>query len=422
MNFWTLTCINWLRQEPYVRAWSRAYRERRGSSSSASTRRILLRTRDRRNPAGDGARSTTQSQSTTTTCGARSTTTTGRRSTSSTPKASSASTWRRRFTRNPSASSSDCSACSASSSPSKGAASRRQPTGITSRHQTYLGYGRSERFASADTVPRQAPTPTTKAVARQPLGARQQLVIGRENVVARGPRTVRARRTSRAIRRSATSASAYALTVRLQCSRRRHRRGERRAPARPHTPTRHGSARRHFQIDAVPKAYWFTFGSDGVDISDDDFCLRRECCPGWRCTAASSARVWEPLAWFVGQSWHGQPLLSHALRLGSPVDAGPDVRLRGRGVRVAPAAAPGAPRRGVECPADAGGPCARCWKHCTAPSGTEPSARRGRAAPATRISRLLRCKRGMNTQIHFRNQTDRPRVEKPSASDVSGDN
>ncbi|HWM03286.1 MAG TPA: redoxin family protein [Actinophytocola sp.] len=27
VNFWTLTCINWLRQEPYVRAWSRAYRE-----------------------------------------------------------------------------------------------------------------------------------------------------------------------------------------------------------------------------------------------------------------------------------------------------------------------------------------------------------------------------------------------------------
>jgi thiol-disulfide isomerase/thioredoxin len=24
-NFWTLTCINWLRQEPYVRAWSQAY-------------------------------------------------------------------------------------------------------------------------------------------------------------------------------------------------------------------------------------------------------------------------------------------------------------------------------------------------------------------------------------------------------------
>src|SRR3954451_13326880 len=27
VNFWTLTCINWLRQEPYVRAWARAYRE-----------------------------------------------------------------------------------------------------------------------------------------------------------------------------------------------------------------------------------------------------------------------------------------------------------------------------------------------------------------------------------------------------------
>jgi hypothetical protein len=26
-NFWTWTCINWLRQEPYVRAWSRAYRD-----------------------------------------------------------------------------------------------------------------------------------------------------------------------------------------------------------------------------------------------------------------------------------------------------------------------------------------------------------------------------------------------------------
>jgi hypothetical protein len=23
VNFWTLTCINWLRTEPYVRAWSR---------------------------------------------------------------------------------------------------------------------------------------------------------------------------------------------------------------------------------------------------------------------------------------------------------------------------------------------------------------------------------------------------------------
>src|SRR6478672_1170882 len=26
VDFWTLTCINWLRTLPYVRAWSRAYR------------------------------------------------------------------------------------------------------------------------------------------------------------------------------------------------------------------------------------------------------------------------------------------------------------------------------------------------------------------------------------------------------------
>ena len=26
VDFWTLTCINWLRSEPYIRAWSRAYR------------------------------------------------------------------------------------------------------------------------------------------------------------------------------------------------------------------------------------------------------------------------------------------------------------------------------------------------------------------------------------------------------------
>src|SRR3954452_18998703 len=27
VDFWTLTCINWLRTEPYVRAWSNAYRD-----------------------------------------------------------------------------------------------------------------------------------------------------------------------------------------------------------------------------------------------------------------------------------------------------------------------------------------------------------------------------------------------------------
>src|SRR4051812_1594646 len=27
VDFWTLTCINWLRTEPYIRAWSHAYRD-----------------------------------------------------------------------------------------------------------------------------------------------------------------------------------------------------------------------------------------------------------------------------------------------------------------------------------------------------------------------------------------------------------
>src|SRR6059058_1433660 len=27
VDFWTLTCINWLRTEPYLRAWSQAYRD-----------------------------------------------------------------------------------------------------------------------------------------------------------------------------------------------------------------------------------------------------------------------------------------------------------------------------------------------------------------------------------------------------------
>ena len=27
VDFWTLTCINWLRTEPYIRGWSQAYRD-----------------------------------------------------------------------------------------------------------------------------------------------------------------------------------------------------------------------------------------------------------------------------------------------------------------------------------------------------------------------------------------------------------
>jgi hypothetical protein len=34
LNFWTLTCINWLRHEPYVRAWSQAYPDDERSASA----------------------------------------------------------------------------------------------------------------------------------------------------------------------------------------------------------------------------------------------------------------------------------------------------------------------------------------------------------------------------------------------------
>ena len=92
VDFWTWTCINWLRTEPYVRAWSQAYKDDglivigvhtpEFSSSTTSTACGA-----RRRSGG----STTRSRSTTTTrSGAPSTTTTGRRSTSSTRTASSA--------------------------------------------------------------------------------------------------------------------------------------------------------------------------------------------------------------------------------------------------------------------------------------------------------------------------------------------
>jgi hypothetical protein len=44
-NFWTLTCINWLRQEPYVRAWSQAYRDEGSLRCDGASARRLARSR-----------------------------------------------------------------------------------------------------------------------------------------------------------------------------------------------------------------------------------------------------------------------------------------------------------------------------------------------------------------------------------------
>ena len=135
VNFWTLTCINWLRQEPYVRAWSRAYRDdglivigvhtpefsfehdidlvRQAVEDSGH--RLPGRGRQRLR----GLDRLRQSLLAGALLRGR-----GRRS-------SATSTSARGATRNRSASSSACSASSASPSPSKGSASRRRPTGTT---------------------------------------------------------------------------------------------------------------------------------------------------------------------------------------------------------------------------------------------------------------------------------------------------
>jgi thiol-disulfide isomerase/thioredoxin len=68
VNFWTLTCINWLRQEPFVRAWSQAYRNDGPVVIGVHTPEFSFEhdiDRVRRRPPGE--RSTIRSRSTTTT-------------------------------------------------------------------------------------------------------------------------------------------------------------------------------------------------------------------------------------------------------------------------------------------------------------------------------------------------------------------
>jgi thiol-disulfide isomerase/thioredoxin len=125
VDFWTLTCINWLRTEPYIRAWSQAYRNDRlvvigVHTPEFSSEHQIGRVRQATTERGIDypSRSTTTTQ-----FGAPSTTTTGRRCTSSTRTASSVTTTSAKdATSNPSAPSSGCSASSASSSASKGSA------------------------------------------------------------------------------------------------------------------------------------------------------------------------------------------------------------------------------------------------------------------------------------------------------------
>jgi hypothetical protein len=43
VNFWTLRCINWLRQEPYVRAWSQAWVTSRSKKRRSRCYRLACR-------------------------------------------------------------------------------------------------------------------------------------------------------------------------------------------------------------------------------------------------------------------------------------------------------------------------------------------------------------------------------------------
>jgi hypothetical protein len=111
VDFWILTCINWLRTEPYI-APGRRPTETTGWSSRRPHARVLVRAPDRPHPAGDqGARIDYPSRvDNDYAIWSAFDTTTGRRCTSSTPTASAATTTSAKdATSNPSAPSSGCS-------------------------------------------------------------------------------------------------------------------------------------------------------------------------------------------------------------------------------------------------------------------------------------------------------------------------
>ena len=135
VNFWTLTCINWLRQEPYVRAWSRCVPRRRADRHRSAHAGVLVRARHRpRAAGGEGSGHRLPGRGRQRLRGLerlRQPLLAGALLRRQGRRSSATSTSARGATRNRSASSSACSASSASSSPSKGSASRRRPTGTT---------------------------------------------------------------------------------------------------------------------------------------------------------------------------------------------------------------------------------------------------------------------------------------------------
>ena len=177
-------------------------------------------------------------------------------------------------------SSSGCSASSANSSPSKGVGVEAEADWDHLRTpETYLGYGRSEHFASPDgaAFDERRAYELPDAAALQPLGARRRV-------------DDRARRRSCSTRPAGASPSGSTRATRISCclrsaradpvpraprrrgsrpvTRRRRRRGrQRRAPRRPHVPARARSTtavrERTLEITFLEpgaEAYVFTFG------------------------------------------------------------------------------------------------------------------------------------------------------------------
>ena len=435
VNFWTLTCINWLRQEPYVRAWSQAYRDdglvvigvhTPEFSFEHEIDRVRQAIKEReidypvavdndyddlervRQPLLAGALLHRQGRHHPRPALRRRTLRAIRARHPAAARRRARARLRRRGRRR--------------------SASRLGPP-ADARDLSRL------RAQRALLVSRTAPRSTNPAPTSSPSGCASttgrlagEWTIGRENVVldhAGGSIAYRfhARDAHLVLSPGARRADPLPRAPRRRgpgpVTRRRRRRGrKRRAPGRPPVPARAPARRgpRANASDHVPRAR-----RRGVRVHlrvARTMSTPRECANLWR---ASS-----------GQSSHGQPPLSRALQMGSPVDAGAHVRVRRRGVGVGQAAAPGASRRDVRgMPADSGGPSRDA--ECAAPAAGALWGHRaehdcgGRAAPATRTTRsgLNRspCPSGQTAHEHtYLIPRIRPTVlasRRPSTSGVS---
>ena len=272
VDFWTYSCVNWLRTLPYVRAWHERYRDRGlvvvgvhapefGFEHDLDNVRRAVGELDVGYPVvidndfADLAR--------------RSRTTTGRPSTSSTATAASASTTSaRRPTRRPSGRSSSCWASTGARPRRRRRPRRGRRLGHAGSPETYLGH-----------APRRAPQrPRADGLALNQWTLAGEWSVGEEAAVldaAAGSIAYRfeARDLNLVLAPPASGAPVrFARAPRRPAARRRPRRSTSTSPARARSPSRGctsssasaaPSAERTFEItfdDPGVRAYVFTFG------------------------------------------------------------------------------------------------------------------------------------------------------------------